>query len=108
AADVYAVYVATTCGVSVSTDRGATWRHVLVDPAVPLDGARLQDRVFSVLALGGGVVLAATPGGVFRSRDRGETWSRSTGGAVGEPGGAHAVAHSPWSTSHVFLAGSGR
>lgn len=66
------VYAGTRSGVSVSRDGGDSWT------AVPLetDGARYPARQLSATALGEDVLLWASGNGrVFRSADRGQSWS---------------------------------
>ena len=72
------VYVATDCGIAVSSDSGASWTHV--DPCVGADAAycNAQSAYFDVTAtiVGGQVQLdVCGDEGYFRSADGGTTWS---------------------------------
>jgi hypothetical protein len=69
-------YVGTDYGVAVSRDDGVTWRHVRVDPGMPLADDRQQDAAQSVLAFPGGTVLAMTRAAVYRSDNRGASWKK--------------------------------
>ena len=95
APDTGNIFVATPYGVSISTDRGATW--TLVDAVGGGD-----HRVFSVLAQNGNHVLAGASAGVRRSTDGGMTWSWATTG----PGGIsdmHAFGRSPYSQDQAYV-----
>lgn len=96
------VYVGTDHGVAVSTDLGATWNYVIPNSALPVRSDMLQDRIFSVLARGGGNVNAFGDSGEFYSGDNATTWQQ----AVGQNGDAwviHGLAASPLNSAHVFL-----
>lgn len=72
------VYVATDCGIAISTDSGATWSHV--DPCTSADApfCAAQGTYFDVQArvVGGSVqVDVCGDEGYFRSSDGGATWS---------------------------------
>jgi hypothetical protein len=67
-------YVGTDFGVAVSADDGATWSHHRIDLNIPLADDRQQDAAQSVLAFPGGIVLALTRTGLYRSDDRGVHW----------------------------------
>jgi hypothetical protein len=62
------VYVATDYGIAITTDAGATWRHVPLIAATPVAAK-------SVLDLPGDIVLATSVAGVHRSTDGGQTWA---------------------------------
>ncbi|WP_456427183.1 T9SS type A sorting domain-containing protein [Rhodocaloribacter sp.] len=55
-------------GVFRSTDGGATWTPLQIDPSVAW--------VYTFLGGSNGYVFAATDQGLFRSNDQGQTWSR--------------------------------
>jgi photosystem II stability/assembly factor-like uncharacterized protein len=59
------VYAGTARGISMSRDRGTTWRHLTLPVGDPL--------VFSI-TVDAGNVFAGTGDGVFASADRGRTW----------------------------------
>ncbi len=69
-------YVGTDHGVARSADNGATWEHVVPDPALFPNAERDQGAVNSVLTMGGGTVLAMMRHAIYRSDDHGGTWRR--------------------------------
>ena len=87
APDSGAIYVATSFGVSYSTDRGVTWTH-----ANPF-GA-LNPVVKSVVALQNSLVIIGGPDGIRRSVNGGITWVPPTL-AAGPVDDIHALARSP-------------
>ena len=89
------IYVGTAYGVSMSDDRGATWRHVDVFGS----GPRV---VFSVLALAGNRVIAGGIGGLRRSTNGGTTWSRPADD-VGILWSIHALAASPFELAQAYV-----
>jgi photosystem II stability/assembly factor-like uncharacterized protein len=103
--DTGKVYVGTDCGIATSSDAGVSWGHAALDPTRAPGARKLQNRVTAVMAVPGGLVVAAGRDGVWRSTDSGSTWSRSTTGpASGSDGAVLALAKSPFSDSHLFLA----
>ncbi len=70
-------YVGTDAGIAISEDDGQTWRHRAIAPGLGASGDRLQGAARSVLAFGGGTVLAMLDGGIWRSDDRGGNWTQS-------------------------------
>lgn len=92
-ADADTVYVGTSCGLAVSADGGATWRHV--DPT-PDDAGGL--RVWAVNAHHGVVDICGDEGHL-RSTDKGVTFS--AGGSVA--GGVCSLAASPDEVDVIFL-----
>ena len=100
-------YVGTDFGIAVSADNGATWTHHRIDPSVPLAADRQQDAAQSVLPFPGGIVLALTRTGLYRSDDRGDHWRliiadnfsnfAPSGGSVGSSGNKMDRApNAPW------------
>lgn len=88
------IFVATSQGVSISADNGATWTT-----SQPFGSAGAA----SLLALPGDLVLAgATGSGVRRSTDGGASWTSAT---TGPPGVAdmHAFGRSPFDASHAYV-----
>jgi photosystem II stability/assembly factor-like uncharacterized protein len=89
------IYVGTNVGLFVSTDRGASWTSRDVFGA----GDR---RVFAVVALGGGTVVAGGPSGVRRSTDGGVNW-QAPATSLGGVADMHALGRSPLSNQHAYL-----
>jgi len=95
------VYAGTDCGLAISSDLGASWRHVVPDPANP--------RVWSVAASGSGTVYVCGDGGVRLSNDQGATWSPPFQGAGPcMPGAIHGIDFSPEAQTVFAIAASGR
>ncbi len=67
-------YVGTDAGIARSDDDGMTWNHFAVRPAIAPIGFASLGPARSVLAFGGGTVLARMDSGIWRSDDRGATW----------------------------------
>lgn len=102
------VYVADDCGLAISRDRGSTWKRIQLDPARAVDLYRRQNRVWDVVALGGGRVNAAGADGIWTSADSGAHWTRSTSApTAAQDGVVHALAVSPFDRDHLFLAAGG-
>jgi hypothetical protein len=106
------VYVATDCGIAISTNSGATWTHV--DPCTAASAPFCADQAsyFDVAArvVGGNVQLdVCGDEGYFRSTDGGATWSapdpsspaRSVAGGSFNP---CRVATAPGDPNTVYLA----
>ena len=104
------VYVGTDCGVAISEDRGATWRHVV--PAAHAGG------VYAVTAkadgVGGAVVDICTGGvdsgggGHYRSTDGGDSWVYASSGLPAcDFRTVHGIATSPYDANVVFAAPNG-
>jgi hypothetical protein len=75
------VWVATDCGLMRSTDAGAHWTQVIVEPmsgggADIWDHRFHPDRMFAVLAIDAQHVIAGGEGGYYYTND-GRTWRRS-------------------------------
>jgi hypothetical protein len=97
------VLVATDCGVATSTDRGVTWTHAVLDPTLPINNDKTQDRVWSILARARGKANAAADGGIWY-RPQGGSWIRSARyPRAGQGWVPHAFAYSPLNDQHVFL-----
>ncbi|MBI4326007.1 MAG: hypothetical protein HY674_12170, partial [Chloroflexi bacterium] len=89
-------------GVLKSADGGNSWRHVnrgLAVPSLPTGALGIQELKFS--PADPAVVFAATWGGVFRSTNTAESWTRVF------PPGTNPVPDSP-SASTVAVAADGR
>jgi len=93
APDTGTIYVGTQYGLSISTDRGATWSHV--DPQV---GA-----VLSVVAQRGGNVYAGGAIGVRHSGDGGMTWASPTSNTSIRVTDIHAFGRSPFSPDSAYV-----
>ena len=94
APDTQRIFVATSYGVSMSADNGATWT---TSEPFPSGGAS------SVLALSGNVVLAGAPwSAIRRSTDGGVTWTSAT---TAPPGVSdmHAFGRSPFDAAHAYV-----
>jgi|GEM_PF-903358 len=101
APDTGAIYVATSFGVAISNDDGASW-HIS-----PLFGPR-DFKVTAVHAQRDGVVLAGGGQGVRRSADGGASWTAPTT-AMNGVHDIHAFGGSPLSARQVFVVdGDGR
>lgn len=87
------IYVATSWGVAISADNGATWT---------LKAAFAGFPVFSVAAQSGGVVIAGNNWfGISRSTDNGGTWSAPIASAGGISD-MHALARSPFAADTFY------
>jgi photosystem II stability/assembly factor-like uncharacterized protein len=101
-----AVHVGHDCGLASSPDRGASWTHTALDPTRAVDGDRTQNRVWSVLAQGGGRLNVAAEDGLwFRPNGATPLARATTGPAAAMPGVVHAFAASPFDARHLFHAG---
>ena len=98
------VYVATDCGLAISDDSGASWRHTIIDNSLQPSSDKLQNQEFSVLALPQRKVLVAGKDGVWYSDNRGGNWRKSVGVNNGANGLIQAFAVSPFSQDHIFFA----
>jgi photosystem II stability/assembly factor-like uncharacterized protein len=103
APDTGTIYVGHDFGVLISNDRGKSWKHSAVVKGQVSDILR---SIRSVVALEGGVVLVAGPGGVRRSADGGDNWIAPPGGVVIQHGtyDLHALVRSPSTPKHAYLA----
>ena len=93
------VYVATSFGLDISTDKGQTWTLVY-----PTNGLTTYPGISSVIALPMGVVLASGyyPT-VMRSTDGGATWTQAGAGPVSvDPYYEHAFGGSPIDPQTVY------
>jgi photosystem II stability/assembly factor-like uncharacterized protein len=94
APDTGKIFIATSYGVSISTDNGATWT---TSQPFPLLGTN------SVLALRDDLVLAgAVWAGIRRSTDGGGSWSASTTAPTGVVD-MHAFGRSPFDSTHAYV-----
>jgi photosystem II stability/assembly factor-like uncharacterized protein len=92
------IYVGTDCGLAISHDSGATWTHVVPDPAAA------SWRIVSVVAHGTGIVDVCGDAGIFRSRDSGATWGASSPGIGGcRQLGTHLIDASPLDPDVLFV-----
>lgn len=102
------LYVGTDCGLAVSTDNGAHWSTVVLNPGAT-SGDSLQHRVRSVLVINRTAGVASTDAGLFHL-DGGGAWVKSQDV---ETSGQVPVIHSfasPWwngSSTPVFYHASG-
>jgi hypothetical protein len=108
ASDSGKIYVADSCGVSISSDQGKAWIHVNVFGG----GDR---RIMSVLALpitaqgcdghqgGKNLVLAGGPAGVRRSPDGGTNWCEPTSSNPAAIKDMHAFGRSPIGKNHAYV-----
>ena len=90
------MHVATEFGAARSNDAGAAWTLQEVF------GAASDRRVFSIVSLGEGRLIAGGPGGVRYSSDGGASWAASAT-SVGGVSDLHALGRSPLSSLHAFL-----
>ncbi len=98
----HAFYVGTDCGLAISNDDGATWSHIVLDPASPGSGP-FRHRVRSVLVLNRTSGVAAADNGLFHLGPDG-AWARSPNVSTGNVPVVHAFA-APWfaGTSSIFF-----
>jgi photosystem II stability/assembly factor-like uncharacterized protein len=94
------IFVATDCGVSISDNDGATWRHVEI-PYLrdPFDAT--QPTFTAVEALGGGRVVLGGYTGVWISSDAGSVWRAASTG-IGPVTSIHGFARSPLFPTQVY------
>lgn len=97
------VWVATDCGLSRSSDDGATWTFVKLNPNAPQRFDSLQHRVWSVGVSSRTAGVAAADNGIFHLTSGGAWTMASTGPPNGKPRAFHAIAPSPWNVNHVFM-----
>lgn len=100
-------YVGTDCGISVSSDNGATWSFVTLDPTATGSDSG-QHRVRSLLVINRSAGVAAADRGLFHLTGNG-VWSPST---IPMTGGRVPVLHAfatPWwsGSTSLFLHASG-
>lgn len=92
------IYVGTDCGLAISRDSGATWTHVVPDPAAA------NWRILSVVAHGQGIVDVCGDAGIFRSTDSGATWGPASAGIGGcTQQGTHLMDASPFNPDVLFV-----
>lgn len=92
------VYVGTDCGLAISRDSGATWTHVVPDPAAA------KWRIVSVVAHGQGIVDVCGDAGIYRSTDSGATWGAASAGIGGcTQLGTHLIEASPFNSEVLFV-----
>ncbi|HEX5715929.1 MAG TPA: hypothetical protein VF179_07205, partial [Thermoanaerobaculia bacterium] len=92
------IYVGTDCGLAISRDSGATWTHVVPDPAAD------NWRIVSVVAHGQGIVDVCGDAGIFRSTDSGATWGSGSAGIGGcTQQGTHLIDASPFNSDVLFV-----
>ncbi|MFL6234555.1 MAG: hypothetical protein ACJ76N_15595 [Thermoanaerobaculia bacterium] len=92
------IYVGTDCGLAISHDSGATWTHVVPNPAAA------NWRIVSVVAHGQGIVDVCGDAGIFRSNDSGATWGPASAGIGGcTQLGTHLIDASPLSSDVLFV-----
>lgn len=92
------IYVGTDCGLAISRDSGATWTHVVPNPAAA------NWRIVSVVAHGQGIVDVCGNAGVFRSTDSGATWGPASAGIGGcTQQGTHLIDASPFNSDVLFV-----
>jgi photosystem II stability/assembly factor-like uncharacterized protein len=101
------IYVATTYGLSRSTDRGVTWTHLDPFGSVPSGNpfGRVSHTVADVLALQNDVVLIGGNDGVLRSLDDGATWRWPVSGA-GSIQSIHSFTRSPFWIDQAYAVNS--
>ncbi len=92
------IYVGTDCGLAISHDSGATWTHVVPDPAAA------NWRIVSVVAHGQGIVDVCGDAGIFRSTNSGATWGSGSAGIGGcTQQGTHLIDVSPFNSDVLFV-----
>src|SRR5438876_880415 len=95
-------YVGTDCGLAISNDDGATWSHIVLDPALPGTDP-LRNRVRSVLVINRTSGVAAADNGLFHLGPDG-AWAKSQNVTTTHVPVVHAFA-APWFTgaSNIFF-----
>ena len=94
-------YVATDCGLAMSTDDGATFSLTILDPSAPMRFDSLQNRVRSVLVVNRSVGVAADDTRLWFLR--GGQWTPST--VAPDSGSAffiHTFASPWWAAGNIF------
>lgn len=100
------IYVGTDCGYAFSDDGGDSWTHRVIDPSIPVDRARTQDRVLNIVA-DGNRVYALGKNGLYYSTNGGADWTAARRPMLRNLGFRDApprLAISPDSPDHAFLA----
>jgi len=69
------VVLATTAGISYSSDDGATWQSAAIAGQVPAGGFSYVGMTSAMLGVA--VPADATVGAIYVTRDGGQTWSKS-------------------------------
>ena len=69
------IYVGTDYGIAVSEDNGGTWSHYMLENTSPISDDRMQNSVFSVLALPDKRAIALCRTGIYRTDNRGANWN---------------------------------
>jgi hypothetical protein len=73
--DANKVYVGTDFGVATSEDNGNSWSHAMVENSSVVQPDRMQNSVWSVLALQNNRAIALSPTGVYMTNDGGRSWN---------------------------------
>jgi photosystem II stability/assembly factor-like uncharacterized protein len=87
------VFVGTEYGIAISNDNGATWKY-----------NNFLDTVYAVIANAGGVVVATTSKGLFRSEDAGTTWLKVSDVVATSP---RSLCYLKANNNNVFVAADG-
>jgi photosystem II stability/assembly factor-like uncharacterized protein len=102
------VFMATTnLGLLYSTDRGSTWRQL--NAGLPANsftgGGNPQALSVELHPEDPNVIMLGLADGVYRSEDRGETWTQMTRG-IGSSGGISDIVFDPLLPDVIYAAGS--
>ena len=105
--DANKVYVGTDFGVATSEDNGNSWSHTMVENSSVVQPDRMQNSVWSILALSNNKAIALSPTGVYMTNDGGRSWNNiRSGNFVSLSGGTRGFKTldvSPQDSDKIFI-----